>query len=1184
MLLYLVIFSVVIWGLLRHLAVLSSWVLSIVLQCPLEIGGVGWCRLSDVRIRLPSGLIVHVDLFQLHLFSVLVSKPLLLSLRDVRVEGGAHFFARTSTNKTRQSHGSFNVKRLLTSRIAQLVQYCGLHVARGHLVLLDALPDCMIHVTGDELLIETFRSREGWQLEMSCILTRGKAIRRHAIMGHSLLDLALQFRLSLDIAGGRLKNIRLRVEDPTFEISNGVFAVIDDQTFGKCDCADEDVVDTPSQPPLFLSMDDLSDLCIETNNCLMKYSSTTSSQDRLLTVSLRGLTIMKDSGRMQTRVTGLSVEDQHQRSSLRTSVLVLSYEKHSDRSDLQITSNSVQTSLSVKEVLWWRNHMDSVLLTMKKALNRSTYAANGSSSSSPLMFTVEVAAIFCDLVDIESFHSTLSVQYFSMTKVKNVLEVGVDSLCFAGPNVRVTDAVFEEHQWGHSVYVGAALVQYNFDKSTLSLLIGVDDCKIEWSEKLAEQIAKLLSVVRSSSADRGTSVAVNRISSVRVQMKRVAFLTVAKETTYLVWLCDLLSLESAILSKMVISAEKTKILSGTVHGTSIHLSELRNVDKFIPVNEDNVDPPWRNWNQSENDIRENERRAASDKRRMEFPQLCGEATMLCVTIERSALPTYCVTVSSNASVFLVWSPLLHRAIYHMVQITLNTFSRSDFADRLPKKSTGTFQFRVLSTESVEFVTELPRHHRIIWSVPSISFEVSSTKLCAMSPKLVIAMNDFEIVTAIDVCITRLPSDPQMDLLRRGFNEFTTTSNKVWTWAAASFVFYLPYEFNFSQIFDEFVNSIKWVKLLHGLKKEPFPPGAPLPADVRILFGEARLELEDDGFEILLQMSHELKEDEVYECERRRQMLSDRLLALKKLNPLIPQAMVDELFAMLLEKNSAIYVERWNKADHAKRPLFVSIWHDWDLRFFADASLHGFERCVELIREYDPLSMYPAGGLQFSTLWSRGVEFDMKEWSITFKDYPIPYLLTKNVHFFGNLVGAEEFEERGRSIRECQVHLPKPWDSLTIQRNMAPLKFYYDMQCESSDFSATYGPCWEPCLSMISLMWNNINAPSKDPSTPLPFWDKMRFLLHGRFLWLSSKVVTTMLASPDPYNTTETVEMCWDEFGLDWALGEVRICSALRVFMRTASRYDDSRILFLPDLRLRIVLDWICSGIHTTIML
>ncbi|KAK6058379.1 hypothetical protein COOONC_04049 [Cooperia oncophora] len=302
------------------------------------------------------------------------------------------------------------------------------------------------------------------------------------------------------------------------------------------------------------------------------------------------------------------------------------------------------------------------------------------------------------------------------------------------------------------------------------------------------------------------------------------------------------------------------------------------------------------------------------------------------------------------------------------------------------------------------------------------------------------------------------------------------------------------------------------------------------------------------------------------------MLKDRLLTLRKANPLIPQTRVDELFAMLLEKNSAIYIERWNKAGSAKRPLYVSKWTDWDLRAFADETFHGTEKCVDFIREFDPLSSYPAGGLQFSTLWGRAVELDMGEWCVNFKDYPIPYLLAKDMHFFGLLVGAEEMEESGRSFRECEINLPAPWETHTVRRNMAPLKFYYDMQCESADLSATYGPCWEPCLSMISLMWNNISAPSKDPSVPLPFWDKMRFLLHGRFSWLSSKVVTTMLASPDPYNTTETVEMCWDDFGLDWALGQV--------YGYSCARHLDTMTLaffFFPDLRLRVVLDWICSG-------
>lgn len=54
-------------------------------------------------------------------------------------------------------------------------------------------------------------------------------------------------------------------------------------------------------------------------------------------------------------------------------------------------------------------------------------------------------------------------------------------------------------------------------------------------------------------------------------------------------------------------------------------------------------------------------------------------------------------------------------------------------------------------------------------------------------------------------------------------------------------------------------------------------------------------------------------------------------------------------------------------------------------------------------------MYPRGDLSFSTLWGRGMEFDFGEWAVNFRDYPIPYLLAKDMHFFGIVIGAEEFE-------------------------------------------------------------------------------------------------------------------------------------------------------------------------------
>uniref|UniRef100_A0A0M3ICD2 Autophagy protein 5 n=1 Tax=Ascaris lumbricoides TaxID=6252 RepID=A0A0M3ICD2_ASCLU len=93
----------------------------------------------------------------------------------------------------------------------------------------------------------------------------------------------------------------------------------------------------------------------------------------------------------------------------------------------------------------------------------------------------------------------------------------------------------------------------------------------------------------------------------------------------------------------------------------------------------------------------------------------------------------------------------------------------------------------------------------------------------------------------------------MDLGRAEFKNLFNRTNKVWAWSADSLAFLFPYGYNFAAAFDE----------------------------------NASLQMNDDPFEVQLQTNYELMVDEVYECERRRQMLDQKLEQLRKAHPLLP---------------------------------------------------------------------------------------------------------------------------------------------------------------------------------------------------------------------------------------------------------------------------------------------------------
>ncbi|VDK47788.1 unnamed protein product [Cylicostephanus goldi] len=453
---------------------------------------------------------------------------------------------------------------------------------------------------------------------------------------------------------------------------------------------------------------------------------------------------------------------------------------HKSGTSIQISSDSVQTKLSIEDVVWWKKHTEAcVVSVVGKPMASPRPTATSSQRNVPVIFAVELASISCDLVDLDSFQSILSLQYLSITKTSEVLEIGVDCLCITAPSVNTTNATFEHHQWNHSVYIGAALIQCSFKDNVQGILVGVDDCKIEWSDKLADQIRQLLEVISTSESHNEKDDAKKKIN-LRLQMKRAALISVAKEAVYLALTCDDVEAQIATARSIAVSVEHTRIVvcCAPVQPIGVDLTLLRRVTQYIPPRNLNLDPPWRCWNQTKNDARKNQRAAAWDEHRKDNPFLCFETNVLCLTVENLSPANTSVTCSSSSPIYIVWSPLLHRVIHHMRQVILRTFRRPESGNGSPQKSKKLTQYRVLTTHTVELVLELPRHHRMVWRIPSLTFDASPSSLSAVSPKLVVNMDSMDILTAIDVCITRRPFDAQMDSYRRGFKEFVAPSNKV----------------------------------------------------------------------------------------------------------------------------------------------------------------------------------------------------------------------------------------------------------------------------------------------------------------------------------------------------------------------------------------------------------------------
>ncbi|XP_053675317.1 protein hobbit [Anopheles nili] len=444
--------------------------------------------------------------------------------------------------------------------------------------------------------------------------------------------------------------------------------------------------------------------------------------------------------------------------------------------------------------------------------------------------------------------------------------------------------------------------------------------------------------------------------------------------------------------------------------------------------------------------------------------------------------------------------------------------------------------------------------------------------------IVIKIDDQHIFTFKDMVVESLERVELLCQERQNYDHFQLDSNRVWATTIGGVKVIFPYEHDFyGAIVNEFVSIYKWLKVVHNYKKKPFTDNTPLPSDMIIQIKEFLLEMSDDPFEVKLRDNYVLLLDEYHESVKRKELFDQKIAQLCSERLMLPPGTLEELNANLIKKNSEIYIQRSKKISESGPPrtrLIAWIMTDLEIMAMADPSLHGAENAVRMLHMLDPESPWPDEGIEFVTLWVRAVNIGCTEWKFMLRDYPQPMFHVKAMHLFGTLAGAEMAPPR-RAKRDVEIELGEPFGTHTVQRSMTSIKFYHDFNWELDYLAYAFGPCWEPVMAQCNLMMEKISAPSRDPSPPLPFWDKMRLLMHGQLSIIAKQFTILLHASLDPYNTTEEMELTWNNCGIMYSNARLMFKGDLNIYVRTASRYDDCRLLHLPNLKLTFKLNWVC---------
>ena len=168
---------------------------------------------------------------------------------------------------------------------------------------------------------------------------------------------------------------------------------------------------------------------------------------------------------------------------------------------------------------------------------------------------------------------------------------------------------------------------------------------------------------------------------------------------------------------------------------------------------------------------------------------------------------------------------------------------------------------------------------------------------------------------------------------------------------------------------------------------------------------------------------------------------------------------------------------------------------------------------------------------FTELIGRTVSLDLQDTRVQIRDFSFPLLKAGALHLSGPLIIAEQSVSDMFCLRKG---IAVGDTTATVAKTLAPMKVFHSLRCEGRDVELNYGVAMIPALADASNAAARLSSDSLDPAKPLPWWDKLRYKLHGKLSGSLNSFRLRLLAdhSPHVFNNNMVVDITNLELDLD----------------------------------------------------